>query len=540
MRTTVERARDAASREAWPEAYALLHDLDERDLAPEDWDALADACWWLCRLADSVAARQKAYAGYAAGNADREAGAAAWSLYLEYHLTGRVAVAGGWLRRAHRHLDSEPECREHALLALAECDLAQLRGDLDAAMAHASRMTEIARRCGSADLVAMGLQAQGGVLLRRGKISEGLAVLDEAMCAVVAGELSALYTGWVYCQALAYCMDIADVRRAAEWVEAALAWCASLPTVTPYHGMCRVHQVEVLGLRGAWAQAEADARRTYEELSGSYPEVAAEAFYVAGEIRRRMGDVTAAEQAFGRAHELGREPQPGLALLRLAQGKPEAAAAALRITLADQGGGRWWRARLLAAQVEVALAMGDLDGARAAAGELDSLAQESGTDLMHATAAMARGAVWLAENDADRALWQLRRARALWLELGLPYETARTRMLLAAACRAAGDGDGARMELRAAVAVFSRLGSAPDARRAAGLLGGRARVPSGLTPREAEVLRLVAAGMTNRSIAAELVISEHTVARHLNNIFAKLGVSSRAAATAFAFTHDLV
>ena len=538
--TPVEQARDAASREAWSDAYALLSSLDEGDLTPDDFDALADAAWWLCRIADSLAARHKAYAGHAGVGAERQAGAAAWMLYYEHHLAGRSAVAAGWLRRAHRHLGIVPECAEHALLAFAECELAQVRGDLNAAMEHARHMVDIARRCDSPDLIAMGLQCQGGILVARGEMAEGLGLLDEAMCAVTAGELSAMFTGWIYCQVLVRCMDIADLRRAAEWTDAAMAWCASLPAATPYHGLCRVHQAEVMSLRGAWSQAEAEARRTCEETLSSYPGVAAEAFYLTGEIRRRIGDELGAEDAFGRAHELGRDPHPGLALLRLAQGRADDAAAALRAALADDGWSRLGRARLRSAQAEVAVACGALGVATAASDALDVLARDSGTDLMRALADTARGALLLAENDTDGALRVLRRARNRWVDLGVPYEAARVRVLLAAASSGAGDVDGARMELQAARSVFARLGSAADVRRTAELLAGSAHPSAGVTPREVEVLRLVAAGKTNRSIATELSISEHTVARHLNNIFAKLGVSSRAAATAFAFTHDLV
>jgi DNA-binding NarL/FixJ family response regulator len=378
------------------------------------------------------------------------------------------------------------------------------------------------------------------VLLSEGSVGQGLALLDEAMCAVAARELSALFTGWVYCLGLEACMGVADLRRAAEWTEGAMAWCDSQPAGTPFHGLCRVHRVEVLSLRGEWGRAQTEADLACDELLPNDPGVAAEAFYTAGEIRLRIGDLEAAEEAFRRAHELGRDPQTGLALLRLAEGKPAACAAALRLALAAEGHSHLGRARLLAAQAEVALATGESELARAACDKLDAIAAECGADLLHATAAMARGALLHAVGEPDHARPRLRRALGLWLQLGLPYEAARARMLLAAVSRAAGDRESARLELQAARAEFDRLGAVPDARRAAALLGGGGRLPGGLTQREAQVLRLVAAGKSNRSIGAELVISEHTVARHLNNIFAKLDVSSRSAATAFAFTHGLM
>lgn len=538
--STLERARAAIAAEAWADAYALLHDCAEPELRPYDLDGLADAAWWLCRVDESVAARQRAYAGHVAAGSERAASASAWMLFYEHHLAGRSAAAAGWLARARRHLDGEAECAEQAYLAFAETFLAQDRGDLDAALRNAREMTAIARRCRDADLHAMGQLCEGIVLMSSGDSAAGLAFVDEAMCAVLAGELSALFTGWIYCLALPPCIEAADLRRAGEWTEAAMAWCATLPAGTPFHGICRIHRAEVLHLRGAWAQAAVEAGRACAELLDLDPRVAAEAFYVAGEVHRLGGDASSAEGAYQRAHQLGRDPQPGLALLRLAQGKAAVAAAALRAALAGADHGPVGRSRLLAAEVEVALAIGEMDRARTASDELDAIAADSGATLLLASAALARGSLLLAEQDPVAGLSELRRARSLWLELGLPHPAAQTRMLLAAACRALGDDEGARLELNAAKVAFDRLGAVPDARRAAALLTSGPVAPGGLTKREVEVLRLLAAGHTNRAIATTLVVSEHTVARHLNNIFAKLGVSTRAAATAYAFTHGLV
>lgn len=295
-----------------------------------------------------------------------------------------------------------------------------------------------------------------------------------------------------------------------------------------------------MSLRGGWAEAETEARRACEEFTTLGPSVAAEAFYAVGEIRRKMGDLAAAEEAFTRAHELGREPEPGLAFVRLAQGKVDAAAAALRLSLAGESGNRVERARLLAAQVEVGLAAGDLDRALAAGDELEAIASESRSPTLRATAAMARGSLELAENDVAGALGNFRRAWTTWKELELPYEAARARVLIGVAAGEAGDHERAQLELRAARKAFERLGAAADARWAAELLGEGSGLPGGITEREAQVLRLVAAGKTNREIATELFISERTVARHLSNIFTKLGLRSRSAATAYAFEHDLV
>ncbi|WP_262387207.1 LuxR C-terminal-related transcriptional regulator [Streptomyces sp. TRM49041] len=652
MGTTTDKAREAAAREEWSDAYALLSGSAPDALGADDLTLLADAAWWTGRVVESIDARLRAYAAYAADGADRAAGHSAWLLFYEYRNIGRTATATGWLHRAQQHLDGRPECLEQCYLAWTEAEDAAVRGDLAAAIDAALRMNRIARSCGSRDLLAMSQQVHGGVLLTHGRTAEGLALLDDAMCAVTAGELSSLFTGWIYCLALSRCMAAADLGRAAEWTDAAMRWCTEHSADNPFRGLCRVHHVEVLDLRGDWPHAEAEAARVCTELAAADAAVAGEAHYVAAEIARRRGDLDTAEAAYARAHELGRTPQPGLALLRLAQGRADTAAAALRLALTDSpsNGDLLHHARLLAAQVETELAAGAVEAARAAADTLTTLSTEPrrpDPSVLSALTTTARAAVALATHEspgpaargtaapatarsdatlppgtradgtpadgtptdhgrphggrsggarpdsarphgtradgtradrvpadgtpsertpavgtpaeavpaddaladrvrlgAARALPLLRRALAEWLELGVPYEAAQVRMMLAAANRDAGDVEGVVLELRAARAVFEALGAVPDARRAAALLDAvrdrdKEQLPGGLSAREAEVLRLVAAGRTNREIAAALTISEHTVARHLNNIFAKLQVTSRAAATAFACAHGL-
>ncbi|MEU6877112.1 LuxR C-terminal-related transcriptional regulator [Streptomyces sp. NPDC046712] len=568
----VERARDAAARESWAEAYVLLREADLHPsvaLGPDDLDLLADAAWWTGHVDESVAARLRAHAAYVAAGDHRGAGQVAWWLYFEYRCLGRHAAAAGWLHRSRHHLEGEPDCPEQCFLAWTDAEEAQEHHDPERALAAARRMERLARDSGDPGMIALSRQAHAAVLLANGRRAEGLALLDDAMCAVTAGELSGMFTGWLFCLALTQCMEVADFGRAVEWTDAAMAWCEvpwsqhtrpartpgtanslAAPALTPetpepatdnpFRGLCRIHHVEVLDLLGVWALAEAEAERVCAEVLVDSLEAAAGAHYAAGEIRRRQGRLGAAAVSYAHAHELGRLPQPGLALLRLAQGKADAAVAGLKLALACQSDPQHdvlGRARLLAARTEVALAVGDLDGAAEAVAELEGVS--GGAPLLSAMADTARGALALARHEPAQR--PLRRALAGWLELRVPYEAAQVRMLLAAADRAAGDEEAARLELAAARATFERLGAVPDARRAAALLTERRRpLPGGLTGREAEVLRLVAEGGTNRDIAQALVISEHTVARHLNNIFAKLDVTSRTAATAYAFAHGLV
>jgi ATP/maltotriose-dependent transcriptional regulator MalT len=333
---------------------------------------------------------------------------------------------------------------------------------------------------------------------------------------------------------------LTDLRRAGEWTDAALRGCEDLPSAeAPFRGLCRIHRVEIAVLRGDWVEAEAQARLTCDELVSYEPHCGGMAFDATGEVLRRRGDLPGAEVAFARAHELGYEPQPGRALLELARGQTGAAAAGLRLALASGVAASFRRARLLAALVEVSIAIGELERAAAAVAELEALAERLQTAAVHATAAGAIGALRLAEGDAEGAVSSLRRAVTTWQGLGAPYEAALTRELLATAANRVGDTSGAQLELEVAHAVFTRLGATADVRRTERLLNGAMVGRDRLTARELDVLRLVARGKTNKEVAAELVISDHTVARHLNNIFAKLDVSTRAAATAYAFTHNL-
>jgi DNA-binding CsgD family transcriptional regulator len=512
-----------------------------RRLDGDELEQLGTTAYLTGRVGDAMAALQRAQQLHARqGDRRRAARSAFW---LGFLLLGRgeLAQGSGWLARARRLLEQEPpDCPEQGYLLVPAALELLGAGDHAAARATAARAAGIGRQAGEADLVALALFVQGAAAVTGGDVDQGLALLDEAMVAAIAGELSPPVTGLVYCGVIDVCQEVAELRRAREWTEALAAWCDSQPDLVTFTGQCLVHRAEILRLGGAWREAVEAARRAAERLAEAHDELAiGAASYQQAEAHRVLGELAAAEDAYQLASRWGREPQPGLALLRLAQGKPDAALQALPVALADEPAGRPRHARLLAAQVEVALAAGDRDAAGQAGRELDEIAGRLGTPALAAAAATAGGAVRLAEGDLPGALERLRAACATWQELRLPYETAQARTLYGTALRRAGIEEDALLELRAALAAFERLGAAGDAGRAAALLGGRDDLPRGLTAREAEVLRLVAAGRTNREVAAALVISEHTVARHVQNIFAKLDVSSRSAATAFAFEHGL-
>jgi DNA-binding CsgD family transcriptional regulator len=410
-------------------------------------------------------------------------------------------------------------------------------GDYEAAAAIAAEAAEIGERFRDADLFALAVQAQGIFLIKHGRVEEGLGLLDEAMVAVTAGELSPIVNGFVYCGVIMGCQAAYEPRRAQEWTAALTTWCEQQPDMVSFTGTCRLHRAEIMQLRGAWLEALQEARRAGERCALAMNEsTAAEALYREGEVHRLRGDFSAAEEAYGNARRRGCEPQPGLALLRLAQGKREAAAAAIRRIVGETAEPAK-RAGILPAYVEIMLAVGDVEAARAACGELDEIAERWAGGMLGAMAAYAHGAVELADGDARTALVALRRAAQAWRTLEAPYEAARARVLVGLACAALGDHDAASSELDAARETLVQLGAAPDLARLDSLVRPATH---GLTARELQVLRLVAAGKSNREISAALVISEHTVARHLQNIFAKLNVSSRTAASAFAFAHGLI
>jgi ATP/maltotriose-dependent transcriptional regulator MalT len=475
-----------------------------------------------------------------AGEAEAAARAAFW-IGLSLALRGELGPAEGWMGRAQRLLDERSaDCAERGFLLVAYGHGLLSAGDAAAAAAVGAEAAAIARRFGDRDLLAFAMLLEGQAKVLDARVAEGLQLLDEAMVAVTTEDLSPVVSGIAYCGVILTCQEVFDLRRAREWTQALEDWWQQQPDMVAFTGRCLIHRAEILQLGGSWNDALAEARRACRRFSETNNPTTGLALYREAEVLRLQGDLDGAEHAYREASRAGWEPQPGLAQLRLAQGRADAAETAIRRTVAETADSLR-RAVLLPAYVEIMLAAGKPAEARPACDELEAVAARYSSALLDAIAAYERGAVELADGDAPRALEHLRRALDAWRTLEAPYEVARTRVLIGEACRALHDTDACALELEAALAEFIRLGALPDASRVERLLGRSLGPPEhGLSARELEVLRLLAAGKSNRQIAEKLVISEHTVARHVQNIFRKLRLTSRTAATAFAFEHDLV
>ena len=540
--SALERGRDAYASRAWGDARALLQQADAADpLAPSDLALLATASYMLGHDEEWVAAHERAHHLHLDADEIEQAARAAFWIGMTLALRGDLGPAEGWLGRAQRLLDEAGvDCAERGFLLIAYGHALLSAGDAAAAGKAGAEAGAIARRFGDRDLFAFAVLLEGQAALYEARVSDGLPLLDEAMVAVTTEELSPVVSGISYCGVILACQEVFELRRAREWTLALQRWWEQQPDMVAFTGRCLIHRAEILQLGGSWEDALEEARRACRRFAETGNPTTGLALYREAELLRLRGDLEGAESAYRAASRAGWEPQPGLAQLRLAQGRIDAAVAAVRRATAESAD-PLRRAVLLPAYVEIMLAAGETDAARGACEELESVAERYSSAMLAAIAAFERGAVELAGGNAAGALEFLRRALDAWRTLEAPYEVARARVLIAQACRALDDAEACTLELEAALADFVRLGARPDVVRVERLLGGRGHDGGhGLSPRELEVLRLLAAGKSNREIAGALVISEHTVARHVQNIFGKLRISSRAAATAFAFEHDLV
>jgi ATP/maltotriose-dependent transcriptional regulator MalT len=530
-------ARAACARHDWDIALEAARAAPVTGGAEEAdrLDLEAEAAWWLGRLDECITAREAAYRAYEELGDRRRAGQCAVWLWEHHALNARPAIAGGWLRRARRSLEAERECDAYGNLLLREAETAHGAGELDQAIALASEALDLARSLPSTDLEAEALQTRGRIRIDLGRIDEGMGDLDEAMLFAVEGRLGPFSTGKVYCSLIGACEDVGDYNRAAEWTEATQRWAEAHPFAI-FPGVCRVHRALILKRAGALEEAEKEAARACDELRQSHVPNSAAALAEVGDIRRRLGDLERAEEAFARFQEAGGGTCGGLALLRLAQGRVQEAVEIATTCVASQAN-PLARAGVLPVLAQVAIAAGDLGVAQRALDELASTTERIGTTELHAAERSTRGRLQLAEG-APAAAATLREAAEAWRTLGVPYEEATARTLVGQAERVAGDEAAAAASFETAVALFDQIGARLESRLV--LDDAKAELPAGLTEREVEVLRLIAAGMTNNEIAAELFLSAKTVSRHLSNIFTKIGVSTRAAATAYAFEHDLV
>jgi len=537
------QAREAFQRRSWGEAYDRLVAADhETPLAAEDLERMAVAAHLTGRVLESDGHWARAHQAFlTAGSPERGARCAFW-LAIGLMERGETSQGAGWLMRARRTLaECGGACAETGYLLLPDALRRLGEGDCEGSAAAFAEAASIGERYRDPDLVALARHGQGRALIRAGRSAEGVSLLDEAMVAVTAGEVSPIVAGDVYCGVLSGCHELFDWRRAQEWTAALTRWCGEQRDLVPYRGQCLLRRAELMQLRGRWSEALAEARCACERLADPPgQEGLGAAFYQVAELHRLRGEPAEAEEAFRQASLHGRRPQPGLALLRLLQGDVTAALGAIRVA-ADEARERRTRPRMLAALVEIALAAGELEAARAAAGGLASAADELDAPYLRAVARQSAGAVLLADGRPADALAPLREAEQLWHELEAPYERARARVLAARACRELGDETGAQLELDAAAAALQAIGAAGDLDRIGRLRREQAAAGQPpLTAREVEVLRLIAAGLTNRGIADRLGISEKTVARHVSNLFVKLDLSSRSAATAYAFRHGVV
>ena len=539
----LNRGRDAFLRRGWTDAYMLLAAADsDEPLPPEDLERLATAAYLIGKDAESAEIWTRAHQEFLGrGAVARAARCAFWLAFDLMHL-GERARAGGWITRARELLDNaRQDCVEQGYLLLPIALQRVFAGDAAGAYGMFCQAAKIGDRFGDRDLIALARHSRGRVLIRMGELRDGVGLLDEAMITIDAGEVSPLVVGDVYCSVIEGCLEVFDLKRAQQWTAALTRWCEAQPDLVPYRGQCLVRRAEILQLRGAWPEAIEAARQACERLLQPSPQPASgAAFYQCGELHRLRGEFSQAEEAYRQANRYGRTPQPGLALLRLAQGQSETATAAIRLVV-DEAHGSETRSRLLPAYVEIMLAAGDIQAARMAADELASLAGDLDAPLLTAVAAQARAAVRLAEGDARAALPILRQAWTGWQEVDAPYDAARVRVLIGLASRDLGDVEAAEMEFDAARWIFQQLGARPDLTRVETLSRALKPAPAGgLSAREMQVLRLVARGKTNREIASALFISERTVERHLSNIFNKLDLTSRSAATAYAYEHQLL
>jgi DNA-binding CsgD family transcriptional regulator len=535
------RARDAFNDCRWAAAHQGFSAVGE-PLSVEDSDRLATAAYLIGRDEESFALWGELHHDCEKRGDTAQAARFGLRLAEAVGFQGDISRSQGWVLHVQRLLDrSGLDCVEQGYLAHAAA-MCRIFTDGDVAAAHLlfAQAVKWGERFGDAELVTLARIGEGRCQIYMGEVSDGIGLLDEAMVSVESGQLGPLVVGDAYCTVIDACAELFDVRRLETWTRSFSLWCDAQPELVLYRGHCRLHRAGILSLRGRWAEALAEATSAVELLAEPRNLMAlGGAHYVKADLHRLRGESADAEQEYRCANGAGCPPFPGLAQLRLVQGRTGAACSALRRALAEADA-VVARAKLLPPFVQALVAAGELDAAGAAARDLTEVADQLQSPYLRAAAESGIGTVRLAGGDAKVGIVSLRRAWEGWRDLDIPLEEALTRLLIAAACRVLGDDDGAELESSAAQATLDELGCA----LVAVLPESGARTMSGaagqLTPREMEVLVHLARGRTNRAIASALFISEKTVASHVGHIFTKLGVTSRSAATAYAYEHKLV
>ena len=540
-------ARNTDDTEAWASLYRTLVERPQEDLGSSELEQLAVSSYLIgdddrCEAAWEAAHRRHVDAG----NRPDSARCSFWLAFC-LMMRGQMAQAGGWLGRTEAVIGDDLECSARGYVLIPSLLNALESGDASAARELAISAAEIAAAFADADLGAFAGLGEGQALIALGESAAGTARFDEVMVAVSTGEVGPIASGVVYCAVILECMQIFDLRRAAEWTDVLYAWCEDQPELVPFRGQCLVHRSQLLQAAGDWSRAVSTVVVACRRLTDPPHPALGLALYQEAELHRLMGSFDEAAAAYAGASAAGQEPMPGLALLALARGDVEAAATGIRRALLETTR-RIGRPPLLAAAAEIFRQANEVTAAQAAAGELVEISASTDSEVLRAMADHALGAVTLSEGDTSASLPRLRSARSAWTQLHMPYEAARTSVLLGLGCVALGDQTTAALDFENARIGFEALGARPDLERLRSLRAG-AGLPAdalelnrmgGLSTRELEVLGHVASGQTNREIAAAMTISQHTVGRHLENIFSKLGVSGRAAATAYAYEHDLL
>lgn len=540
---SIHRGRTAFAKEEWKDAFIQLSRAETKESLPsQDLELLAISAYLTGNFTTCFDTWTRAHNSFVQSGDTR--GAARCAFWLGFTLVnkGETVRGSGWMGHARKILDENPiDCAEQGYLflpvALAALSTGNIQGSIDAF----KQAMEIGNRFRDQNLITLGTLGQGQALIRMGREKEGIALLDEAMVSVDSSALSPIVMGIVYCAVIEACLEMFDLTRATEWTGALSDWCSSHPHLVPFRGQCLMRRSEIMQIHGEWDDAIKEVNRAIALLSTPTPEpAAASAYYQLGDLYRLKGAYTQAEAAYNEASKLGRNPQPGLALLRLAQGQIDRSKSSINNALTETKKIKNKYDALFAC-IEIMLEDGNSEQARATLLQLKKIVHGHDAPFLRALSSQAEGAVLLAEGKTDSALTSLREARDIWEELKAPYDVARTRSLMALAYQRLGDDDSAQLECEAARWTFEQLKALPDVARIDEAF--KSQVPkstNGLTLREKQVLQLIAEGKSNKSIAEKLFISERTVERHVSNIFSKLDVASRSEATAHAYKHNLL